>query len=456
MRRWLIAAAAAAVVFARPLLAQAAPAPVFDVAPLEAGAARLFDAQSVIGDGSDLNVVCGRVLLCFQALSALVIVAGLIMRIRNERTQMQGVAASLLKVAFIATIPAWRTLVLDTADVAAASIGYQSAAAGEPSNSVVHELWGLLGQWVPPGSPYLDVLTAQNAANQPSSGAEKEWGLQAWNWARGVGAADATLFHALWQAASGSIRACIIFGSSALMVCCLSAMIMLIYLGEMLRYVLFFGGCALLPVFVAGLSVDALRAQSVRFIMGTVTIAFWPLAWAIANVVTHFIVHGTETWIAAVTTKALAGAGLGPASLATAAPYLAWGVWFAFIGITVALCLWVFASVFYGPVLIGRAVTAGTAYISTAIESVPVAESAGRASGNAAGPSAGSAPRVSPGAPTRTTTTVRTLPAIPSASGQRGAPVLGPPAVRVFARLGSAARPPQMQASEARVSDRRR
>ncbi len=455
MRRWLIAVGAVAVAFARPMLAETAPAPSFDVAPLEASAARLFDAQTLIGDGSDLNVVCGRVLLCFQALSALVIVAGLIMRIRNERTQMQGVASTLLKVAFIATIPAWRTLVLDTADVAAGSIGYHSAVAGDPSTSVAHELWGLLGQWVPPGSPYLDVLTAQNAANLPASGQEKEWGLEAWNWARGVGAADATLFHALWQAASGSIRACIVFGGSALMVCCLSAMIMLIYLGEMLRYVLFFGGCALLPLFVAGLSVDALRAQSVRFIMGTVAIAFWPLSWAIADVVTRFIVHGTQTWISAVTTKALAGAGLAPASLATAAPYLAWGVWFVFIGITLALCLWVFASVFYGPVLIGRAVTAGTGYISTAIESVPVVETAARSSGHAATGNLASPPRVAIAVQTRATTTVRSSPPVPTLNGQRGAPVLGPPAVRVYAPLGSALRASQMRTSETKFGHRR-
>lgn len=448
-----MAAAAAAVVFAQPMLAQATS---FDVAPLETSAARQFDAQTLIGDGSDLNVVCGRVLLCFQAMASLVIVAGLVRRMRNERTQMQGVASSLLKVAFIATIPAWRTLVMDTADVAAGSIGYHSAVGGDPSTSVAHDLWGLLGQWVPPGSPYLDVLTAQNAANQPSSGQEKEWGLQAWNWARGVGAADATLFHALWQAASGSIRACIVFGGSALMVCCLSAMIMLIYLGEMLRYVLFFGGCALLPLFIAGLSVDALRAQSVRFIMGTGAIAFWPLPWAIANVVTRFIVHGTETWISAVTTKALAGAGLGPASLATAAPYLAWGVWFVFIGLTVTLCLWVFASVFYGPVLIGRAVTAGTGYISTAFESVPVAESAARSSDNAATANLASSARVSVALQTRATPAVRSSPATPTLNGQRGAPVLGPAAVRVYAPLGSALRVTQRRTTETKLGHSRR
>lgn len=364
-------------------LAQSAaspPAPV-DMHPFAAEAAHVFSPQFITTPTSDLNVTCDHVMLCFQGLAATLIIAALVNKIRKEHTQMEGVASTLLKVAFIATIPTWRGLCLDAADSLSSSIGYHALAADAAPSPLMNDMWGLLGQWVPASTPYMDALEAQDAKNAPGSGSEQDWGLRAWNWARGVGAADAALFPALWQAASGSLRAFVVFCSCGFMVCAVSLTIVVTYFGEIVRYLLFYGGCAMLPLFIAGLGIDSLRAQSVRAILAVVSVAFWPLGWAIASIVTHVFAQGAQQWMAEVAGRALTAAGMPAMSFGVAVPYVAWGVLFLFVGVTAALCLWVIGSVFYSPILLTRLLASGVAAIGRVVLTSPSSAGAATAAG---------------------------------------------------------------------------
>jgi hypothetical protein len=338
------------------------PAPSVDLHRAEARAAVLFSPANLTTTDSALVGTCDRVTLFCQALSVLAIVAALLIQLRDERGQMEGVAATLVKVAFIALLPALRDMVIGAADVAASAIGYEPPTAG--ASSPTSDVWRLLEQWSPPGTPYLDALAAQDPENVPASGEEGRWTLDAWNWARGVGTASTSNFHALWQAESGSVRALLVFGCCGLMSCLLSLVLMLIYLGEVLRVVLFYGACSFLPVCIAGLALDALRGPSTKFILGTVAIAFWPLVWALGNVVTHGLVIGATAWMTEVTTSVLAKAGLPAAPLAVGAPYLGWGLLFVFVGLTIALCGWMVVTTLYAPVALTRAFSAGASWMA--------------------------------------------------------------------------------------------
>lgn len=346
---------------------QAQPAPPVEIRTIERGAEQVFDPALVADSRSTLYAASDNLLLLSQAIAAVVVVAGLIASARKDHVQMEGIATMILQVAFIAIVPTLRIQTLETADAAAGALGYHAAAGPGGGAPAATSLWGLLGEWAPPGSPYLDALETQ-AAERPDSGREEEWGLRAWNWARGVGTSTASAFDAAWQSTSGGMRAGFVFAGCGGAACVTACTITLTYLAEILRYVLFIIGCAGLPVFIAALGVDTLRPLAMRYIVFLVSIACWPIGWALTNGVTVVMVHGLCTWMDSATTAALAlgSAGAVP-PLAVAAPYIGWGGLIVFGGGTIAICLWVAGTVLVVPLAIGRLVSVGGGFVASAV-----------------------------------------------------------------------------------------
>ncbi len=337
----------------------------------ERQARNIFSPTIITRQDSDLAIGCDRVLLMFQAVSLTIVAGGMIVKLRREHEQMEGLASMMLKVAFIATIPFWRTFTIDTADAIANAIGYESVGSANAPSPVMARMWDLLNQWVPPSTPYLDALQSQSADNVPASGMEQSWALQAWNWARGVTATGSSTFDAIWPAVTGGLRAFWIHVCCEGMACLVVVMIILTYLMEIFRYLLLYAGCALLPVFIAGMGLEILRSQSLKYVFGLLSVACWPIGWALANVVTVALIQGVTGWMGRLSAAAL---GLSPSAtsippVAVAAPNLAWGIIVLFVGVTLALCVWCFVVLFLIPLTIGRAVAAGAQVAGVAFAS---------------------------------------------------------------------------------------
>jgi hypothetical protein len=329
-----------------------------DVAAYQREAGTLFSPESMMADAR-FAAACDGVLLIFQAASVLVIVAGMIIRICNHQEQMEGIASVLIKVAFIATVPFWRDFVIETADLAASAIGHRPACAVDPPAASVTAVWNLFGQWAPPSSAALDSLDTQ-AATPPVSGDEVDWSTKAWNWASGLaGAAGGS--QPGWAAFAGGLRGAIVLSCCGIVASCLAFTLALTYFVEAFRLVLFYAGCALLPVFLAGLSLDSLRAQSVKFVTGLIAVGFWPVGWGIANVATSWVAGAVLSWMRGVSAAAagvnVAGTTVPP--LASCASSVAWGALFLFAGITVAVVVWNVASLLIVPIVLGRLTASG-------------------------------------------------------------------------------------------------
>jgi hypothetical protein len=158
--------------------------------------------------------------------------------------------------------------------------------------------------------------------------------------------------------------------------------IILVHIGEMLRCLLFFGGCAILPVFIAGLGVESLRAQCVRFIMSLVSVACWPIGWALAGTITSIIGEGIVSRMSSVSAVALGIAQ--PAdvpALASSAPYLGWTTLFVFAAATVGVCLWVVGTFVYAPFAVARLVGSGVSLTGSWVGSTSLAPRAGLTAG---------------------------------------------------------------------------
>ncbi|PTX91332.1 hypothetical protein DB354_15660 [Opitutus sp. ER46] len=333
-----------------------------DFAPFQQRAGALFDPGAATAKESPLRVACGHVLLLAQAGSVCLIVAGLISRMRRDDAQMESIAGTMLKVAFIATVAQWRALAWETADLAAGAIGYQPAVVEGRPSPLLAASWKLLEQWAPPGSPYLDTLEA-SATPAPASGQEQEWSLRAWNWARGMGAATTNVADGTWQAASGGLRAAAVFVCCGAMSILVALTLLLALSAELVRVLCFEIGCAVLPIGIAGLGIELLRGASLKFLLRLVVVAAWPLGWALAALVTLPLVEGGTAWMREISAAALGEQGAAPSSLAVAAPYLGWGTVFFCVAMTVALCLWLALTVVGMPLLLSRGAVAGFAAV---------------------------------------------------------------------------------------------
>src|SRR5690242_12041533 len=87
-----------------------------DFTPYQQRAGELFDPKFVTDSASDLGTATENLLLMCQAVAAVIVVAGMIAKIRKDQVQMEGIASMMLKVAFIALIPILRVHTLETAD----------------------------------------------------------------------------------------------------------------------------------------------------------------------------------------------------------------------------------------------------------------------------------------------------------------------------------------------------
>lgn len=63
------------------------------------------------------------------------------------------------------------------------------------------------------------------------------------------------------------------------------------YLCKWLQHILLIYGTAVAPIFVAFFMLDALRPVAAKYFLGLVSLAFWPLGWAIADVLTENLIR---------------------------------------------------------------------------------------------------------------------------------------------------------------------
>jgi hypothetical protein len=140
-----------------------------------------------------------------------------------------------------------------------------------------------------------------------------------------------------------------------------TSIVFLTYFAEVLRLFLFQAGLAILPVFIAGLGVECMKNQSVRYILGLVSVGLWPVGWAIANIGTVRLINVANNFILNLLKPILAKAQISVATptIAVAMPYMGWGVMVLLVALTLGLCIWMLAGLIYGPLLISRILTQG-------------------------------------------------------------------------------------------------
>ena len=323
----------------------------------------IFDPRSftrVITDETE-----GLLLIC-QLISALIIIGGLVTKMRKDDAQMEGIASMVLKVGFIATVPFWGALLKDTGELIADATGYatfppynQTANTATDISPVVKRVFWLAGEWTRDTSPQLEQI---NEAEEPTQGQEESWWRQAAHWVAGTVKWAKNAMSGLWNALSGICHSLVLFVLGFAMGAICIVMVVLTYFAEILRLALYFIGLAILPIFIAGLGVETMKNQSVRYILGMVGLALWPVAWALTNIITVFFIRVAADFIANIlAAKALTDIfGTVSPTISMALPYLSWGVIILLVAVTIALFVWMLIGLIYGPYKMGQMIAQGS------------------------------------------------------------------------------------------------
>jgi hypothetical protein len=313
--------------------------------------------------------------LLSQLVSALIIVGGLLTKMRKDDTQMEGIASMVLKVGFIASLPTLGDCLQSTCGYMANATGHATFPYVESAYSttlvpvsssqvpkVVRKIFELTNQWTINSSPANDQL---EETSDPKADQDDTWFAREGHWAAGTVKLISDPSVAKWAAVAGAFRVAIIHLIVLGVGLLCTLIVILTYFAETLRLFLFHAGLAILPVFIAGLGVECMKNQSVRYILGLVSVGLWPVGWAIANIGTVRLINVANNFISNLLKPILAKAQISVAvpTIAVAMPYMGWGVMVLLVALTLGLCIWMLAGLIYGPLLISRVLTQGAQMI---------------------------------------------------------------------------------------------
>ncbi|MFA5265279.1 MAG: hypothetical protein WC378_15760, partial [Opitutaceae bacterium] len=296
----------------------------------------------------ELRHVCEPILLLSQLGSVAIVMGGFLSRMRRDEAQLESIASMMIKVAFIASVPLWQSLVMEISDAVADSLGQRAlptsslatdaTADRKAISPLMQRVADLERHWKLDTSPVLDSLGDRQAVQ---SGKEEEWLAKGWNWARSSHIAAGSDAEEQWSIAMDASRAGLVHRAILGVGFCVQMNQIAFYLAEMLRLLLFHAGFSLLPLFVAGLGSASLHTPSLRALLGVAGVSLWPVGWAVANVGTASMLDPALDILGKC-----AGSAMYPQvaegttrTIALAAPYLSWSLLSLLSAITLALCL---------------------------------------------------------------------------------------------------------------------
>ncbi len=322
--------------------------------------------------------------LLSQLVSALIIVGGLLTKMRRDETQMEGIASMVLKVGIIASLPIFGDYFEETCGYMANATGHATFPYVENGSAysitfvpvsssqvpkVVRKIFELANQWTINSSPANDQL---EETSDPTADQDDTWFAREGHWVASTVRLISDPAVAKWAAVAGVFRMAIIhFVVLGVGLIC-TLVVILTYFAEILRLFLCHAGLAILPVFIAGLGVECMKHQSVRYILGLVSVGLWPVGWAIANIGTVRLINVANHFISDLLKPILEKAQVNAAipTIAVTMPYMGWGVMALLVALTLGLCIWMLAGLVLGPVLISRVLTQGAQMVGEFVGAV--------------------------------------------------------------------------------------
>lgn len=306
---------------------------------------------------------------------------------------MGWVASLVMTVALMATAPAIGEKVYQACDLVAVESQHDQL-------SSIKTCWSALLVILPSDSPVQEVLNdaAQDknlAKGGPVQKQDASWTKLAWTWMK---MAWSTMTNAM-DKIGGALRAVAnqILVMVLLFIPTVALIIGMVFIqiGGFLRELLHQSMDVFLPMMIAMLSFEPMRGAASNFVIKYISVAFWPVAWALGNALACSILISVMAWVVTVCQSTLdainksAGGGapvLDPTSagfLSGAAAAMPWGLLQVIILVITLTSLLIIASAIGAPLALTATMTKGACFATAQLRQA--ASTASAIAGAAAG-----------------------------------------------------------------------
>jgi|GEM_PF-3592249 len=369
-RRWRLAGLAALALVLSGASAWADPAWHEEVNRLTA----LFDSKIVLG-GMKSELDYFR--LVFTALGYGAVMISVIRKVAKARggeESMGWVASLVMTVALMATGPSIGEKIYTACDSVAAQSKYDRL-------DTIKTCWNALLVILPNESPVQDVLNDASqdkdlAKNAPVQKQDASWTKLAWTWMKMAWSTMTNALDKIGTALHAVANQILVMVLLFIPTAALLIGMVFLQLGSFIRELLHQSMDVFLPMMIAMLSFAPMRGAASNFIIKYISVAFWPVAWALGNAIACSILISVMQWVAAVSQKTLeslsgSGAGGAPPLEAASAGYLAgaaaampWGLLQVIVLVITLTSLLIIASAIGAPLALTATMTKGASFAS--------------------------------------------------------------------------------------------
>jgi hypothetical protein len=327
-------------------------------------ATHLFDKVSPLAQMADQLSYFTNVFTAVGYAAVMIVAVRKVARARNGEESMGWVASTMMTIALMAFAPTLSDALFNAADEVAKESKYSPADA-------INTCWNAVLVILPSSdSPMSQVLSdaSQTDVSKPTqiSNDNASFTKLAWSWMK---IAWSTMTNALGNITS-AFRSVV---NSTFLVVTLSVPTMAlifsmfaIELGMLVRSLVYECMQIFLPMMIACLSFAPMRAAATNFIIRFITVAFWPVAWALGNAIACSLLTSVIAWVVSICIQVASALKVSPTNvglLAAAAGFMNWTLLFTVVA-AVSLCAaLVLASAIAAPRALNALVMSGSTFI---------------------------------------------------------------------------------------------
>ena len=349
-----------AIVVAVPLRADA-PAPWYAAVQQ---ATKLFDKASPLPQLADKLSYFTNVFTAIGFTLVMIVAVRKVARARNGEESMGWVASTMMTIALMATAPAISEDLFKAGDEVAKASQYS------PTDAI-NTCWNAILVILPGSdSPAIQVLAdaSQTEAAKPAqvSNDNASFTKLAWSWMKIAWSTMTNALSNITSAFRSVVDSTVIVATLSVPTMMLMFSVFAIELGMLVRSLAQECMQIFLPLMIACLSFAPMRAAATSFIIRFITVAFWPVAWALGNAIACSLLSTVIAWVVGVCTKVATEVNISPSDvglLAASAGFMNWTLLFTVIS-AVSLCAaLVFASAIAAPRALTALVMSGSTFI---------------------------------------------------------------------------------------------
>lgn len=353
---------------------------------------------------------------------------------RGGEESMGWVASTVMTIALMATAPQIGKWIFQACDDVADKSHYTPAAA-------ITTCWNSLLVILPGDSPSQEVLQDAAKPNTPPAPTQKQdasWTKLAWTWMKMAWTEMSDALNQIGVAMKAvAVRFIVLLLLFFPAVSLITGML-LIQIGGFVREFLHQTMDVLLPMMIGLLSFAPMRGAATNYIVKYVSIAFWPIAWALGNAIACSLLLSVMQWVVQNCEVVLDQAHkiavspapeVGPAAagyLIGAAVLMPWGYLFLIVLVITFTSLLIHASAFMAPAALTSVMTKGTSFVGAQLKQAASAAATVAATVATGGTALAAAPAVGASLMSSATTTMASLATRASTSLGGAASKLGP------------------------------